>query len=50
MMFSMMFSMIGASMGSFIPAEDMQGMDDGTEDMDGSDMSDDGGYDIDIGF
>jgi len=40
MMFSMMFSMIGASMGSFIPEEDM----------DGSDMSDDGGYDIDIGF
>ena len=50
MMFSMMFSMIGASMGSFIPAEDMQGMDDGSEDMDGSDMGDDGGYDIDIGF
>ena len=50
MMFSMMFSMIGASMGSFIPAEDMQGMDGGSEDMDGSDMGDDGGYDIDIGF
>ena len=50
MMFSMMFSMIGASMGSFIPAEDMQGMDDGSADMDGSDMGDDGGFDIDIGF
>ena len=50
MMFSMMFSMIGASMGSFIPAEDMAGMDDGTDDMEGSDMGDDGGFDIDIGF
>ena len=50
MMFSMMFSMIGASMGSFIPAEDMQGMDDGSGDMDGSNMGDDGGFDIDIGF
>ena len=50
MMFSMMFSMIGASMGSFIPAEDMQGMDEGSGDMDGSDMGDDGGFDIDIGF
>ena len=50
MMFSMMFSMIGASMGSFIPAEDMGGMDDGADDMGGSDMGDDGGFDIDIGF
>ena len=50
MMFSMMFSMIGASMGSFIPAEDMGGMDDGVDDMGGSDMGDDGGFDIDIGF
>jgi Sugar-specific transcriptional regulator TrmB. len=50
MMFSMMFSMIGASMGSFIPTEDMQGMDEGTGDMEGSDMGDDGGFDIDIGF
>ena len=50
MMFSMMFSMIGASMGSFIPAEDMAGMDDGADDMGGSDMGDDGGFDIDIGF
>ena len=40
MMFSMMFSMIGASMGSFIPAEDMGG----------SDVGNDGGFDIDIGF
>lgn len=50
MMFSMMFSMIGASMGSFIPAEDMQGMDNDADDMGGSDMGDDGGFDIDIGF
>ena len=50
MMFSMMFSMIGASMGYFIPAEDMGGMDDGADDMGGSDMGDDGGFDIDIGF
>jgi|TARA_B100001540_G_scaffold5516_1_gene4855 DNA-binding HxlR family transcriptional regulator len=50
MMFSMMFSMIGATMGSFIPAEDMQGMDEDSGDMDGSDMGDDGGFDIDIGF
>ena len=50
MMFSMMFSMIGTSMGSFIPTEDMQGMDEGTGDMEGSDMGDDGGVDIDIGF
>ena len=46
----MMFSMIGASMGSFIPADDMGGMDDGADDMGGSDMGDDGGFDIDIGF
>ena len=50
MMFSMMFSMIGASMGSFIPADDMGGMDDEADDMGGSDMGDDGGFDIDIGF
>jgi len=50
MMFSMMFSMIGASIGSFITAEDMQGMDNGTDDIGGSDMSDDGGFDIDVGF
>jgi len=28
----------------------MGGMDDGAEDMGGSDMGDDGGFDIDIGF
>jgi len=50
MMFSMMFSMIGATMGSFIPAEDMQEMDNGAEDMGDSSMGNDGGFDIDIGF
>ena len=50
MMFSMMFSMIGASMGSFIPADDMEGMDNDADDMEGSDMGNDGGFDIDIGF
>ena len=52
MMFSMMFSMIGASMGDYVPAESMPdgadgAMDDGS--MDGGGM-DDGGFDIDIGF
>ena len=50
MMFSMMFSMIGTSMGSFIPAEDMQGMDESVGNMGESDLGDDGGFDIDIGF
>ena len=50
MMFSMMFSMIGSSMGSFIPAEDMGGMGDDTNNMEESDTSNDGGFDIDIGF
>jgi len=50
MMFSMMFSMIGTSMASFIPTDDMQGMDDGADDMRGSNTGDDGGFDIDIGF
>ena len=50
MMFSMMFSMIGSSMGSFIPAEDMGGIDNDTNDMEESNMGDDGGFDIDIGF
>ena len=50
MMFSMMFSMIGTSMGSFIPTENIGGMDDGTNDIGGSDAGDDGGFDIDIGF
>ena len=46
----MMFSMIGTSMGSFIPAEDMQGMDEGVGNTGESDLGDDGGLDIDIGF
>jgi predicted transcriptional regulator len=50
MMFSLMFSMIGSNMGNFIPVEDMQGMDDGTGDMGESNIGDDGGFDIDIGF
>ena len=50
MMFSMMFSMIGSNMGSFIPAEDIGGMEDDTNDMGESDTGDDGGFDIDIGF
>ena len=50
MMFSMMFSMIGSNIGSFIPVEDMQGMDDGIGDMGESNIGDDGGFDIDIGF
>ena len=40
MMFSMMFSVIGTSMGSFIPAGDMEN----------SDFGDDGRFDMDIGF
>ena len=50
MMFSMMFSMIGSSIGSFIPSEDMGGMDNDTNDMGESNVGDDGGFDIDIGF
>jgi len=50
MMFSMMFSMIGSSIGSFIPVNDMGRIDDSVGDMGGSDMGDDGGFDIDIGF
>ena len=52
MMFSMMFSMIGASMGDYVPAESMPDGADGAMDdggMDGGGM-DDGGFDIDIGF
>ncbi len=50
MMFSMMFSMIGATMGDYVPAEDMpEGMDDAGDHGDGGGM-DDGGFDIDIGF
>lgn len=48
MMFSMMFSMIGAAMHDYVPAEDIpEVMDDtgeGAESMDGD------GFDIDIGF
>ena len=50
MMFSMMFSMIGSSIGSFIPADDMEGMSNDADDMSGSDIGDDNGFDIDIGF
>ena len=51
MMFSMMFSMMGMAMSSYIPAEDMSQFDNGA-DADGLDESgmDDGGFDIDIGF
>lgn len=58
MMFSMMFSMIGAAMHDYVPAEDIpQGMDDtgGDQGDAGGDQGDaggmdDGGFDIDIGF
>ena len=50
MMFSMMFSMIGTSIGSFIPAEDVGGVDDDVNDSEGTDIGNDGGFDIDIGF
>ena len=50
MMFSMMFSMIGVSMGSFIPAEDMHGMDGGGGESGESNIGDDSGFDIDIDF
>ncbi len=52
MMFSMMFSMMGAAMTDYVPAESMpEGMDGAMDDggMDGGGM-DDGGFDIDIGF
>ena len=49
MMFSMMFSMMGIGMSSFIGSENMpeESMDDGN--MDDGNM-DDGGFDFDIGF
>ena len=51
MMFSMMFSMMGVAMSSYIPAEDMSQFDDGaTGDGLGDSGMDDGGFDIDIGF
>lgn len=51
MMFSMMFSMIGAAMHDYVPTEDVpQGMEDaGGEPGDAGGMED-GGFDIDIGF
>ena len=51
MMFSMMFSMMGMTMSSYIPSEDMSPFNDGAtgDDLGGSGM-DDGGFDIDIGF
>lgn len=54
MMFSMMFSMLGMSMGDYVPAESMpegageEGMD-GGDGIDGGGM-DDGGFDFDVGF
>ena len=51
MMFSMMFSMMGMAMSSYIPVEDMSQFDDGvTGDGFGDSGMDDGGFDIDIGF
>ena len=51
MMFSMMFSMMGMAMSSYIPAEDMSQFDDGaTGDGFGDSGMDDGGFDFDIGF
>ena len=51
MMFSMMFSMMGMAMSSYIPAEDMSQFDDGTTgDGLGDSGMDDGGFDFDIGF
>ena len=51
MMFSMMFSMIGMAMSSYIPAEDMSQFDDGTT---GDGLGDSGrdecGFDFDIRF
>ena len=58
MMFSMMFSMIGMPMSSYVPAESMPpgaeggdggGMDDGSGDGGGG-MDDGGGFDFDVGF
>jgi DNA-binding HxlR family transcriptional regulator len=58
MMFSMMFSMIGASMGSYVPADQippgaenqMSDSESGGGDMGGDGGAGDGGFDIDIGF
>lgn len=49
MMFSMMFSMIGASMGSYVPADQIPpGAESQMSDAGGADGG--GGFDIDIGF
>jgi len=45
-MFSMMFSMLGMTMASFIPPQDMP-QDVGSE---GDMGSDEGGFDFDVGF
>ena len=52
MMFSMMFSMIGATMTDYVPAESIpEGTGEGADGMDGGDSMDGGGgFDIDIGF
>ena len=53
MMFSMMFSMIGMPMSSYVPAESMpEGADGAGADGggDGSSGSDGGGFDFDVGF
>ena len=56
MMFSMMFSMIGMPMSSYVPSESVpEGMDDGGAGMDdgggdGGGMNDGGGFDFDVGF
>ena len=50
MMFSMMFSMMGMAMSSYIPAEDMSQFDNGAGDGLGDSGMDDGGFDFDIGF
>ena len=51
MMFSMMFSMMGMAMSSYIPGEDMSQFNDGAAgDNLGDSGMDDSGFDIDIGF
>ena len=50
MMFSMMFSMMGMAMSSYIPSDDMSQFDDGANEDLGNSGMDDGGFDFDIGF
>tara|TARA_B110000014_G_scaffold108809_1_gene74567 strand:+ start:2664 stop:3194 length:531 start_codon:yes stop_codon:yes gene_type:complete len=50
MMFSMMFSMMGIAMSSYIPTDDMSQFDDGVNEDPGNSDMDDNGFDIDIGF